>query len=223
LGLDCSFYPFDETKLRFFTAAPKNPFSTNGAGFRAGLSFDTHWERVSAQSLYAYETPESSAAPFGVHRAGLSLKAELGAGFTLDALYTYNPDAPTGIDGLSASAGADYSFFNGTVYLTAEYLFSGSASGTAFDAAKNPLGFTAAHNVYALARFAFTDFTRASAACLFGIPELGISESGTAAPPSITPIITLEHDLFQGCTLTISAQTPIRAPLLINLTLRAVF
>jgi hypothetical protein len=114
-----------------------------------------------------------------------------------DVLYTYNHEANPGIDGLSASAGFDYSFFKGDVYVFAEYLYSGSVSATAASG-ENPFGFLKQHYLYGMASYRFNDYTNASLACLFGMDD-----------SSFSPIVRVEHELFQGMTLTVQGQIPL--------------
>ena len=209
LGITVLFYPTDESKVQVFAAAPRNPLSGDGSGYYAGLSTDYHWERASVQALYAFEAPKKArgallaadaASSRAVHRAGLSVKADAVVGLLVDTMYIYTQGSRADIEGLSASAGIDYSFFDGTLYTAAEYLFSGSSSVTAASA-ENPFGFSHKHNVYALAQYAFTDFTSVLAACMLGLGD---------GDPSVTPVITLSHELFQGFTLSLTAQVPIR-------------
>ncbi|MDR0375986.1 MAG: hypothetical protein LBH85_09770 [Treponema sp.] len=222
LGLALSFYPMEDAKLQVFASAPKDPFSTGGGGWNAGLAVDRHWSRASLQALYVFETPRDGASrddgsvaprgtPFGVHRAGLSVKADVAVGLVADALYSYNhEDRQSGksggisgggfLDGLSASGGFDYSFFNGTLYLLGEYLFSGASSATAFSL-ENPFGYSDRHNIYALAQYAFTDYTNASAACVFGFGDEDFS---------VTPILAITHELFQGFSLNLTVQMPLK-------------
>ncbi|MDR1073262.1 MAG: hypothetical protein LBL45_06265 [Treponema sp.] len=212
LGLGFSFYPAEDAKLQVFASAPKDPLSTDGGGWNAGLAIDRHWSKASLQALYVFETPHDAApgvaggASCGVHRVGLSVKADVVVGLVGDALYTYNHDdhqngESAGFsDGLSASGGFDYSFFDGKLYLLGEYLFSGASSATAFSQ-ENLFGYSDRHNIYALIRYAFTDYTSASAACMFGFGD---------KDPSVTPILTVTHELFQGFSLTLTVQAPLK-------------
>jgi hypothetical protein len=196
LGAAFSVYPHDDAKFQIFTAAPKNP-ALDGNGYRFGLSFDQHWGQASVQALYVFETPRSGSA-YGIHRGGLSLKADVVVGLVVDALYRFNPQDVSGIEGLSASAGFDYSFLSGELSLLFEYLYSGSSSETAFSA-ENPAGFSARHNLYGAVSYRFTDFTNASLAALVGIAD----------KPSFIPLFTIEHNLYQGFTVSLSGQVPI--------------
>jgi hypothetical protein len=206
LGLALSFYPPGDSKVQAFASAPKDPLAADGGGWNAGLAFDRHWSRASLQTLYVFETPGRGAA-LGVHRAGVSVKADIAVGIVADALYAYNHDdhqagKSAGFSGgLSASGGLDYSFFDGKLYLLAEYLFSGASSATAFSQ-ENPFGYSDRHNLYALVQYAFTDYTSARAACVFGF--------GDDDAPSVTPVLTVTHDVFQGFSLTLTVQAPIQ-------------
>ena len=196
LGAAFFWYPTEETKLSAFYSAPRDPFSQYDCSF-LGLAFDKHWNKASIQTLYCYETPEERTY-FGIHRAGLSVKADLEVGLVLDALYTLNPEVWTGLDGLSFSAGADYSFFDGKLIVLAEYLFNGKASSTAYNPLTNISGFSNYNYLYTSFTFRFNDFTNISAALISCFDDV-----------SFTPVLTLNYDLFQGTALTITAQAPI--------------
>jgi hypothetical protein len=196
LGTGFSLYPSDGVKILLFAAAPKDPLESGGGGFLPGFSLDRHWERLSLQALYAYETPRE---PWdrGLHRFGLSLKGDLELGLTVDMLYTLNPASPQGPEGLSAGAGFDYSFFEGRFYFLAEYLFNGSASSTALGP-ENSAGFSGRHFLYWMIRYSFNDYASLSLAEIFCLADL-----------SFTPILRLDYELFQGLTLNLSARVPL--------------
>ena len=195
LGAAVSLYPNDDIKLVGFTAAPRDPFLNDGSGILAGLSFENHWSKASIQSFYAYEIPnEGAGSKDGIHRAGLSVKADVEVGLVLDALYTYNYEADTKWDGLSLSIGADYSFIDGKLIVMAEYLYNGETSATAFDPEKNILGMTNRHYIYSGFTIKFNDFTNTTIALISSMKET-----------SFVPFIIFNHDLFQGAVLTIMA------------------
>ena len=194
LGLNAAFYPTDTLRLMGFIAAPKNPFESDGGGFVPGITLDQHWNRASLQALYAFQTPGMDF-DLGLHRFGLSLKADLELGFVADALYTLNPDNFDGIDGLSLSAGFDYNFFDGDLYLLAEYLFSGYSSISA-------LGFGGTwlnhHYLYASALYRFNDFCNLCLAAVFCFDDL-----------SFSPFATFNYELFGGLSLSLTARLPL--------------
>jgi hypothetical protein len=196
LGANFSFYPADSLKLMGFVAAPKNPLEARGGGFLPGFSLDQHWDRASFQFLYAFQTPGSgdSDTGRGVHRFGLSLKADLELGFVADGLYTLNSEKAEGIDGLSLGTGFDYSFFDGDLYILAEYLFNGSSSATA-------LGFggdwSNNHYLYGTALYRFNDYCNLGLSTVFCFDDL-----------SFSPFLTLNYDVFQGFSLNLSARLP---------------
>ena len=194
LGAGLSWYPKDEIKLLGFGTAPREPFSPNAEGWLTGVSIDRHFDIASIQGLYSFETPKYGSKN-GIHRAGFSVKADIKASFVIDALYTFNYEARTGIDGLSFSAGADYSFFDGNLFVLAEYLYNGENSSTAFDINSNVFGGRDRHYFYAGATWRFNDFTNMTGALILSFDDF-----------SFTPLITLNHDLFQGAVLTIMAQ-----------------
>jgi hypothetical protein len=201
LGASLAVYPGDTAKLTAFGAAPKNPLKSGGGGFITGLSADQHWNRLSLQGLYAFEAPQD-ASPYGIHRTGLSIKADLALGLTADLLYSWDPGDSSGIDGLSASAGFDYSFYQGKLYCLAEYLYSGASSVTAGgqspgDAA--PIsGLRHRNYLYLMFLYRRSDYTNASLACMVSPEDL-----------SFTPILSVEHELVQGLTLSLQGQIPL--------------
>jgi hypothetical protein len=196
LGTGFSFYPSDEIKILLFGAAPKNPLESGGGGFLPGFSVDRHWDRVSLQALYAYETPRE-VRDWGLHRFGLSLKGDLELGLVADMLYTLDPASPEGPGGLSAGAGFDYSFLDGRLYLLAEYLFNGSASSTALSL-ENSAGFSGEHFLYWMLRYGFNDYVSLSLAEMFCFTDL-----------SFSPVLRLDSEIFQGLVLSFSARVPL--------------
>jgi hypothetical protein len=195
LGAGLSWYPDDSSKVFFFGAAPKAPLSETGAGGLGGISADRHWDKASLQLLYAFQSPHGEAER-GLHHMGLSVKADLVLGLVTDTFYTYK-DAETGAKGLSAGAGFDYSFLDGSFYVLAEYLYNGEASSTSAEGG-NLGGFSNEHCLYTLLRYRINDYTNASAALISGFSDR-----------SFTPILGAEYEIFQGLTLTVSAQFPI--------------
>jgi hypothetical protein len=195
LGMNAAIYPQDSLKLMGFVAAPKNPLATNGGGFIPGLSLDKHWDRASLQALYAYETPEVSSESSGIHRIGLSVKADIELGFVLDALYTLNSDNADGIDVLSLGAGFDYNFLDGDLYVLAEYLYNGHSSATARgyggDWSNN-------HYLYGTALYRFNDYCSLSLSTLFCFDDF-----------SFSPFATFNYELFQGFSLNATVRVPL--------------
>jgi hypothetical protein len=191
LGASFAFYPRDSLKLTAFGAAPKAPLEFGGEGIIPGLSLDQHWDRASLQALYAFETPGEQAKS-GLHRFGLSLKADLKLGFVADALYTLNPSDMEGIEGLSAGAGFDYSFFRGKFYVLAEYLFNGESSSCAVAGGGY---FSKSHYLYALVRYALNDYA-----------SLSLMDTHCLEDLSFTPALSLDYEIFQGLTLSLTAK-----------------
>ena len=194
LGAGLSWYVLDSLKLLGFGAAPRNPLSQSGSGGLFGLSMDQHWDRASIQALYSFESPQTGSNK-GIHRAGVSVKADVELGLVIDALYTYNNETGTGIDGLSFSAGADYSLFDGDLIVLAEYLYNGETSSTS---GKGGGSFSNEHYLYTGLTWRFDDFTNISAALISGFDDV-----------SFTPVFTFSHDLFQGAALSLTAQIPL--------------
>jgi hypothetical protein len=201
LGAGISWYPIDELKFLGFTAAPRNPFSNDGSGMLFGLSIDRHGLKSSVQTLYSYETAIKGF-DYGTHRAGVSVKADIEIGLVMDFLYTYNNETSTGQDGLSFSAGVDYSFVDGNLIVLGEYLFNGKTSSTALGHGGN---FPDRHYLYLGFTWLFNDFTNMNTALISSFDEI-----------SLTPVITLNHELFQGATLTFTTQIPFYRELIIN-------
>lgn len=196
LGMAFSAYPSDTARLRGFGSAPKNPLSAGGKGAVFGCSGDQHWDRLSLQGLYAFEVPREEST-WGIHRAGLSLKLEAEAGFMADMLYTYDRKANPGMDGLSAGGGFDYSFFKGRFYWLTEYLFNGVHSDTA-KSPENADGLSKRHYLYSMILYRLTDYTNLSLACTAGLTDC-----------SFSPVLTAEHELFQGFVLSLSGRVPL--------------
>jgi len=214
LGTDLCFYPSDSSKFMVFAVAPREALVSSGAGFVPGFSFDQHWDKASIQALYAYETPgaygtsgaasglagESSTAgtEWGVHRFGLSVKADLELGLVTDALYTLVPGKTEGVEGLSAGAGFDYSFLGGDLYILFEYLFNGDSSATAWDGGNNILGWKNHNYLYGNALYRFNDYTSLALGTVFCFDDT-----------SFSPFTTLEYEVFQGFSLNLSLRLPL--------------
>jgi len=201
LGTVFSWFPVDEIKLLLFFASAREAFANEGEGSLAGISFDKHWDKASVQVLYSFEAPKTGS-DLGIHRAGLSAKADIEVGLFIDALYTYNHQAETRLDGLSFSAGADYSFFDGSLIILAEYLYNGESSSTSINDGGS---FFNNHYLYTGFTYRFNDFTNMSLAVISGLDDV-----------SFTPVISINHDLFQGAVLTITAQVPLDRDLFLN-------
>jgi len=194
LGASLTWYPVDELKLLGFFSAPQNALEVNGDGISFGLSMDYHRDKASIQALYSYEIPKAGS-EYGLHRAGFSLKADIKVGLIIDALYVYNHEDGTEIDGLSFSIGFDYSFFGGDLIVLAEYLYNGGASSTSV---KGGGAFSNSHYLYTGFTYRFNDFTNMSAGLVSCFDDI-----------SFLPSVVLNHELFQGITLIISAQVPL--------------
>ena len=191
LGMNASFYPVDSLKLQGFIAGPKDPLRTSGGGFLPGLSLDQHWNRASLQFLYVFETPGADFT-WGLHRFGLSLKADLELGLVADVLYTLNARNPYGIDGLSAGMGFDYNFRDGDLYILFEYLFNGFSS---VSAQKFGGSWINHHYIYGTALNRFNDYVNASLSVVFCFDDF-----------SFSPFLTFNYELFQGFTLSLIAR-----------------
>jgi len=206
LGAALTWHLVNELKLLGFYAAPRDALANEGSGSLFGISLEKRqWGIASIQGLYSFETSitgldfeesyQGRSSAYGIHRAGLSLKLDITAGLVMEALYIYNHEERTKLDGLSASAGIDYSFLDGNIIAAAEYLYNGNTSATALGYGGN---FSNTHYLYTGLTFRFNDFTNLSAALLSCFDDI-----------SFTPILTLNHELFQGATLIITAQVPL--------------
>ena len=204
LGLAGSWYPVDGSKFLLFTAAPR-AISATPDGVLAGISGEAHTEKVSVQGLYAYELPRD--APLGtgvsydqgIHRFGLSCKADVEAGLYADALYTVNPEDTWGTACLSATAGADYSFaprepkpFFLALIIMAEYLYNGEKSTTARN-----FGGVYANRHYLSGGLVYqaTNYTSVTLSVLAGL------EDG-----SVAPIVQFQQSISQGIDFSIDGQ-----------------
>jgi len=202
LGAAVTWYPVDELKLYGFYSAPRIAFTDGGEGSLFGISMDYHLSAVSLQVLYSYEIP-STGSNKGVHRAGFSLKADVKVGLYLDTLYTYNHEqamkfpsrAETYYSGLSVSAGIDYSFFGGDLIILAEYLYNGKTSSTALLKGGS---FINNHYLYTGLTYIFSEFTNMNFTLMTCFDDI-----------SFISLISVNHDIFQGVTLTVSAQVPL--------------
>jgi hypothetical protein len=194
LGAGLSWYSPGTLKLLGFGAAPRDPFSQSGAGGHAGLMVEQQWDNIDFQALYAFESPQSGSNN-GIHRTGVSVKADVEIGLVMDLLYSYNHEAKTGIDGLSFSAGCDYSFFDGNLIVLAEYLYNGAYSSTSRNSGGN---FANEHFLYTGFTWRFDDLTNAGFTLISGLSDA-----------SFTPIFSFSRELFQGATLNLTAQIPL--------------
>ncbi|MDR0323301.1 MAG: hypothetical protein LBI12_02500 [Treponema sp.] len=184
------FHPEEDLKVHGFAAAPRNSSSPGSDGWIAGISGENHWDKLSVQALYSFELPKTGSEN-GIHRAGLSVKADIEAGIYIDTFYAYNHEAGTRHEGLSFSAGADYSFIDGKLIVIAEYLYNGETSSTYGGELNNN------HYLYTGLTWLFSDYTNVNAALISSFDDI-----------SFTPIVTLSHDLFQGALLTVTAMLP---------------
>ena len=193
LGANFTWYPDFTLRMMGFISGPRNPFEFDGSGFIPGFLLEKHWDTLSMQGIYALETPGQNNR-LGLHRFGLSVKADFELGFVVDALYTLNPDNAQGIDGLSFGAGFDYSFLDGDLIIMAEYLYNGSASVTALGYGGN---FVNNHFIFTSATYRFNDFFTGTLSTILCLDD-----------PSFQPIIRLDYELFQGFMLNFSLQVP---------------
>jgi len=196
-----SVYLGDDVKLKAFAVAGGDPLKTNGAGSIFGLSGDWHTKMGSIQGLYALETAASGWNDT-VHRFGLSLKIEAGAALVVDALYELDAEAVetglyrgekwTGLQGLRASAGIDYSFLDGDLFAVCQYLYSGDGALALDD------GLIKHNYLYTAFSYRIDDYTNTTISCIAGLEDA-----------SASPAISIEHEPFQGLTLVLSGRIPL--------------
>ena len=194
LGWHSSMFLTDELRLMAFAAAPANPILSDGGGFIPGLSLDRLWDTGSLLGFYAFQTPNGPLKQ-GMHYFGLSLKFDLELSFVVDAHYSLNPEDINGLDGLSASAGFDYSFLEGDLIILTEYLYNGSASVTALG---NGGYWQNEHFLYGSALYRIDDFTTFTLAAMMSFDDL-----------SFRPMVIVNHELFQGFSMSLNAQLPL--------------
>jgi hypothetical protein len=190
LAFAATAYPTDEWKLKAFSAAGSDPEQVDGDGGLFGASADFHSDIGSVQALYAWEAGEGGAGAEGIHRIGLSLKADVEVGLALDALYAAE-DGREGLDGLGAAVGVDYSFLDGDLYTLAQYLYNGGGPASGLDLFQT-------HYLYGSLLYRIDDYTSASLDAAVSL------EDG-----SLSPALTLVHEPFQGLSLSLSARVPI--------------
>jgi len=221
LAVAATAYPADTARLKLFAAAGGEPLAADAEGAIVGAAADFHGEAASAEVLYAFEAP-SGAASWGLHRVGLSAKAEAEAAFVLDALYTSEGQSWAGLSGLEASAGVDYSFLGGDLYVLCQYLYNGPGSldpgeelGALYADADwsetapaerlpaDPEAFRVLNRrnyLYAALAYSFDDYTRVNLACVACLDDL-----------SFSPALTIEREPFQGLSLSLTCRTYVDA------------
>jgi hypothetical protein len=221
LGIASTLYPSETSRIKAFIVSGTDPFASDGEGAFLGASWDMHGERASLQALYAFETP-SDDTTWGIHRAGLSLKLEAEAAFVFDILYTCEGQSFAGPEGLKASAGVDYSLLDGDLYVLGEYLYNGSGSLDPDDdlgvlyadadwydkapedralADSSSFGeFNRRNYLYAAFVYRFDDYTNATLSFVACLDD----RSGS-------PSLAIEHEPFQGMTLSLTCRTYVDA------------
>lgn len=217
LGAVVSAYPAETARIKVFLAAGADPLETGGDGTILGAAADVHGNRASLLGLYAFQAPSSGHSQ-GLHRAGISAKLEAGAGIVLEALYEYDPDDAPGWGGLQAALGLDYSFLEGDLYILGQYLYNGPGYlapgdelGDLYDsvdpwyetapadrtpAAGVTIGYQNRRSyLYAALAYRWSDYNRSTLSCAVSPDDL-----------SFSPDLTLEHEPFQGMTVSFSCR-----------------
>jgi hypothetical protein len=192
LGGALAWYPTDSFKLLEFAVAGRDPFAQNGG--ITGFAAEQHWDMASLQMLYSFEFPDTvSKQEF--HRTGMSVKADLELGFMLDMLYTYSKNMKRKKDGLSLSAGFDYSLFSGDLIMLTEYLYNGTTSTTSIAGGGS---FLNENYIYTGLTWCFNDYTNTGAALISGLDD-----------NSFVSVLSFSYDIFQGANLILRANIPI--------------
>ncbi len=218
LGAVASAYPSGTSRVKAFLAAP---LGAEGEGTVLGIAADIHGGRASLLGLYAFRTPETGH-PSGRHVGGISAKLEAGAGFVLEALYEWDPSASAGWDGLRAALGADYSLFGGDLYILGQYLYNGPGALAPGDDVGDlyapsadpwyetapadrlpapgvePSAFNRRNYLLAIFLWRFGDYTRATHSCAACLDDL-----------SFLPSLTVEHEPFQGLSVSGTLRMPL--------------
>lgn len=208
LGAQVSAYTEADARLRLFAAAGPDPTRLDGGGGQVGASAEAHFARLSAQGLYAFQASDAERRE-AVNRLGLSLKAELEIGLSLDLLYAHAGSGAPSARGLELAAGADYSFAGGKLYALLQYLYNGpglldpgdgiellAAERQAAAEEGRALGaFNRRNYLYFQSLYRFSDFTRAGLSCLASLDDR-----------SFTPALVAEHEPIQGLTLSLSVR-----------------
>jgi len=190
LGGALAWYPTDSFKFLEFAVAPRD---SSGVGEIVGYAAEQHWNKASVQMLYSFEFPDTVSKQ-GFHRAGMSIKADLELGFLVDMLYTYRKNMEAQKDGLSLSAGFDYSLFGGDLIVLAEYLYNGAISTTSIAGG----GYFLNENyIYNGLTWRFNDYTNAGIALISDIDD-----------KAFISMLSFSYDIFQGANLSLSAQMP---------------
>lgn len=220
LAAALSFYPSDLTKLQIFGADRSQPYAQYPGHSRplAGAAADYHSPELSVQILYALQRAEQRSSHLPCNYCGGSLKFDAIAGFALDALYCYDgKDAPS-TAGLQLAFGADYSFADGKLYTLAQYFYNGDGE-LAHDQTLSDLyggedwvhtepeervpegGYSDYYRRYYFflsTLYSLSDYTRLGGSLLTALEDI-----------SFLPALTLEHEPFQGMTLSVTARMPL--------------
>ena len=204
LGITAVAYPSFDIKIQGFTVGGRDPQEMDGGGLLSGTSVDAHFSRASFQGLYAFQYPGDDSGR-GINRFGFSLKLEAGAGIVLDALYALEPGVEAGMDGLEAAVGADYSFLDGRLYTLLQYLYNGPGildPAQDLDALNEPWAeekglpmFNRKNYLFAQTLYSYSDYTRFGLSCLVSLDDL-----------SFSPVLSVEHEPFQGFSLGLTAR-----------------
>lgn len=225
LGGIVSWYLGEETRIAAFASDRvaadafdsfdiTDPLADPGSRPLGGLMFETHSPRYSAQALLAARAPDSSSSS-PEFRAGVSLKIEALVGIVADALFFTDgsgfPAAHGARSWVKAAIGADYSFFDGSLYALAQYFYNGAGVLSSSDSLSDLYGTDAWADLPLASRVpagGFSDYYRRQylyARALWKASDytrVGVSALVSLEDGSFAPMIDFEHDLTRGVTLS---------------------
>jgi hypothetical protein len=164
------------------------------------------------------QAPDAQGSQIPVNYCGFSLKFDAGAGFALDTLYTFESTDVLALKGLQFAFGADYSLFDGDFYALFQYFFNGDGVLESDDelsdlygtddwadldmVSRYPAGgyseFYRRHYLFTSLIYSVDDYTRINGSLLSSLSD-----------QSFLPAVTLEHEPFQGMTLSLTARVPL--------------
>ncbi len=190
LGAALTAYPAATAKLRAFAASRSGEEGESSPRPLLGLSGDLNASRLSVQPVYFLRLPETFGRR-GDQYAGLSLKAEAGAAFTLEALWTdERRDAGFG-ESVSCALSADWSAFDAKLYLLAQYLWNGPGA----EGINGTAALGGRQYLFSTASWQWDDYT-----------NIGLSALGNLEDGSMAPALTLTHEPFQGMKVTLTGR-----------------
>jgi hypothetical protein len=160
----------------------------------AGVSAEMHVSALSAQTLYVYDLPETAGSR-SRSRIGASVKFDLLAGFTIDALFTVPEESRDADECVEAAISADWSFDSGKVYLLGQYFYNGDGG---IDGPDTDYVFIGKHYALGSVNWQYSDYTAISGGVTVALDDR-----------SLVPSVSVSHEPFQGMTVTLSLRSPL--------------